>query len=87
MPFRTPESGGNTRDRSNSITVRERRKEDDPHDHGRLQFRGPEGKPVERGEAEVFPGRLEVLLKSEIERGVSVPDCPLELIVSVQAPG
>lgn len=73
------------------ITIRERNREDDPPTiTGRLQFRTPDGKPVEKGEVQVYvQAGWKSLLKAELESGeLAVPDCPLEpLIVSVQAPG
>jgi hypothetical protein len=73
------------------ITIRDRTKEDDPPTiTGRLQFRGPDGKPIAKGEVEVFvQASWKSLLKAELEPGeLAVPDCPLEpLIVNVQAPG
>ncbi len=73
------------------ITVRERVKEDDPPTFtGRLEFRGPDGKPPRDGHYEIFvQSGWKELKKGDLKgAAIEIPECPLDsLIVDVLAPG
>jgi len=73
------------------ISVRERVKEDDPPTFtGRIEFRGPDGKPPREGSCEVFAqsGWKELAKGALKGAAIEIPQCPFDsLIVNVRAPG